>query len=286
MKKKIIIIIIILVAIVLSQPLAISLVRAHKIDGAPAKWIAETYRLKAATIQDGDLKIEIPLVDYLEVRTFIDDFKDEGMVDFNEQDELAWDRLLRDVWLNKLATEKDLHVSPEELEGYISFYIPDLEEFKQGTEEDFGVSFEDYKKFVIEPTALELKIYNYLLANYNDLEGISKAQGAYEALDKGQDFNEVGKVFSDDLTLVDGSVYLKEDQLVDFYEPIKDLEVGGFSKILQIPMPPGYIIWYLAADLEQEDEMVKEVKAIFIDALPMDEFFKAYLNTIEIEKHY
>lgn len=285
MKKNILIIAAIVLIIFLTQLLGVNLVKSEKMTGGTGQWFAKTYGLKAATIYDGDEVIEIPMKDYLEVRDFIANFKDPDVENFDGQADLAWDRVLRNVWLTQLAKEKDLFVTDEELDSYINYYIPDLEEFKNSTQEEFGVSYDDYKKFVIEPTALELKVYNYLLVNYNDLEGVSKAQGAYDALAAGEDFEEVGQVFSDDTTLVEGSVFLAENQLVGFYEPIKDLSVGEFSKIVQIPMPPGYALWYVADEIEENGETLKEVKAIFVNAATVDDFFNAYLNKIEIKKH-
>ncbi|PLX26395.1 hypothetical protein C0580_00010 [Candidatus Parcubacteria bacterium] len=285
MKKNILIIAAVVLIIFLTQLLGVNLVKYEKITGGTGQWFAKTYGLKAATIYDGDEVIDVPMKDYLEVRDFIANFKDPDIQGFDGQADLAWDRLLRNVWLNQLAEEKDLFVTDEEMESYINYYIPDLEEFKQNTQEEFGVSYDDYKKFVIEPTALELKVYNYLLVNYNDIEGVSKAQGAYDALSAGQDFEEVGAIFSDDMTLVEGSVYLTEEQLVGFYEPIKELSVGEFSKIVQIPMPPGYALWYVTDELEEEGEQLKEVKAIFVNAASVDDFFNAYLDKVEIKKH-
>lgn len=285
MKRNIIIIAAVVLIIFLTQLLGINLVKSEKMTGGTGQWFAKTYNLKAATIYDGDEVIEIPMEDYLEVRDFIANFKDPDVENFDGQDDLAWDRVLRNVWLTQLAEEKDLFVTEEELNSYIDYYIPDLEEFKKNTQEEFGVSYDDYKKFVIEPTALELKVYNYLLVNYNDIEGVSKAQGAYDALAAGGDFEEVGQIFSDDMTLVEGSVFLSEEQMVAFYAPIKDLAVGEFSKIVQIPMPPGYALWYVTDELEENGEMLKEVKAIFVNAATIDDFFNAYLDRVEIKKY-
>jgi len=261
------------------------MVYAHTLTGQVAQMLAKTYNLKAGAIVENDAELKIPLLEYLQIRKFNGDFKDPEIqnMDLNE---LTWNRVLKNHWLNKFAEEKDLVLSNEEVDQYIGYYIEDLDGFKQSVENDFGVSYDDYKHFIIESGVLEAKVYNYLISNYNDMEGVSKAQGAYEALEAGQDFYEVAKTFSEEMAFVEGSVFLSEDQMIDVYEPIKDLKVGEFSRIVYIPFPTGYVIWYVASDVEEEGKALKEVKAIFVNALPLDDFFNAYLESVKVEKYY
>ena len=74
-----------------------------------------------------------------------------------------------------------------------------------------------------------------------------------------------------------------EDLYLDFYEPIKELSEGEFSKIVMIP--GGYIIWYLESIIEGEGN-VREVKQIFIEAKTIEDFFRDYLAGVNINKIY
>jgi len=285
MNKKITVLFFILLLIVLSQWLLIKLVYRHAIKGSPAVVIANIYHLKAGSVNDDGSKTDIALADFLAIRNFNGAFKDPEIQNM-DLDALTWNRVLKNYWLNKFAEEKSLTLEEGEVQSYMDAYIEDQVDFEQSVENDFGVSFEDYKKFIIESGVLEAKVYNYLIANYNDLEGVAQAQGAYDALNAGQDFYEVAKNFSDDTTLADSSIFLSEDQMLGIYEPIKGLAKGEFSKIVYVPFPTGYVIWYVASDVEQDGQMLKEIKAIFINAMPLEDFFDAYMEKVEVNKYY
>jgi hypothetical protein len=71
---------------------------------------------------------------------------------------------------------------------------------------------------------------------------------------------------------------------VDIYEPIKEIEVGEFSKIVQVSS--GYIIWHLDSISTDDGKVMKEVRGLFVYAQSIDDFFDAYLEGVNIKKIY
>ncbi|PIR07368.1 MAG: hypothetical protein COV55_00075 [Candidatus Komeilibacteria bacterium CG11_big_fil_rev_8_21_14_0_20_36_20] len=288
MKSKLIWAIIIIGLIVISQFLAVKMIYAHKISGVPAHWLADIYNLKAGVINEELTKddITISLEEYFENQNFVEKFLSKTMetpLDKGTIYNFVWDKLIRSSWLNRFADSRNLKVSDEEMEYHLAS-INNIEDLKTTAQNDFGLSFEEYKDLVIRPFILEAKVYEYLLDNYNDISGIQKAEAAYTALESGDAFTKVAEEFSDDLNYVDNSIWLTSEDLVDFYEPIKDLKEGEFGKIVLVP--GAYVIWYVQSIEQEIDLSVWEVKGILIQAKTMDEFFQDYLNYINIQKFY
>ena len=281
MDKRVRIGVIIVIFLIISQYLFVRLIYAHKLENNLGIFFSQVYNLKAGNIDDGGRKLTISLTDYLKYKDSLKKYleRNEEEVDIEE---IVWERLLKNVWLNKIAEDNNILVTSEEFNEYLN-NLKDLEEIKKMTKESFGISFTKYKELVIKPFILESKVYNYLLDNYNDMENITQAQKAYEALEAGQDFLEVAKEYSTDLVFAENSMYIPEEDLKDFYEPIKDLKEGEFSKIVMIP--GGYIIWYLE-NIIRDEEDVREVKQIFIQAKTINEFFADYLKRVNINKIY
>ena len=281
MDKRVRIGVIIVIFLIISQYLFVRLIYAHKLENNLGIFFSQVYNLKAGNIDDGGRKLTISLTDYLKYKDSLKKYleRNEEEVDIEE---IVWERVLKNVWLNKIAEDNNILVTSEEFNEYLN-NLKDLEEIKKMTKESFGISFTKYKELVIKPFILESKVYNYLLDNYNDMENITQAQKAYEALEAGQDFLEVAKEYSTDLVFAENSMYIPEEDLKDFYEPIKDLKEGEFSKIVMIP--GGYIIWYLE-NIIRDEEDVREVKQIFIQAKTINEFFADYLKRVNINKIY
>ena len=286
--NKIIWLVIILAAIVLSQWLMVKLVYAHKIEGQSAYFLAKTYKLKAGTINEEDNKLIIPLTDYLTSKDFTDRILASGNDDlatfgFSDVDSMVWDGLVRNTWVSKIAQEKDIEATEENVNEYLATF-GDVEELASMIETELGLPFAEYKETIVKPFVLESMVYSYLISNYNDLEGISRADTVYQALDSGEDFIEVGRQYSDDMSYIDNSLWVTEDKLVDFYEPIKELEVGEFSKIIQVPI--GYVIWYLESTTDSDEGKAFEVNGIFISGKTLDHFLQDYLANVKIERKY
>ncbi len=281
MDKRVRIGVIIVIFLIISQYLFVRLIYAHKLENNLGIFFSQVYNLKAGNIDDGGRKLTISLTDYLKYKDSLKKYleRNEEEVDIEE---IVWERLLKNVWLNKIAEDNNILVTSEEFNEYLN-NLKDLEEIKKMTKENFGISFTKYKELVIKPFILESKVYNYLLDNYNDMENITQAQKAYEALEAGQDFLEVAEEYATDLVFAENSMYIPEEDLKDFYEPIKDLKEGEFSKIVMIP--GGYIIWYLE-NIIRDKEDVREVKQIFIQAKTINEFFADYLKRVNINKIY
>lgn len=295
MNKKIKWLIIVIIVLLVAQLVVIRLVYSHNINGAPALSISKIYSLKAGTVKQGDDKLNIYLADYLEnknlVNVFIskqiDQAGDEVMADYQkptdeEISSVVWDKVIKDAWLNNIAKKYSLLVTKEEIEDYLN-NIDDLDYLKENAEKDFNLSFDDYQKLVIEPFILEAKVYEYLLTNYNDMEGVQRAQIAYEELEAGGNFLEVANKYSDDLIYVENSLWLNEEDLVDFYEPIKALELNQFTEIVIVP--GAYIIWYLES-ITNDEGPIREVKGIILQAKTVDEFVADYLSNAEVKKRY
>jgi len=185
-----------------------------------------------------------------------------------------------DAYVNSIAERAELTVSNEEIEEQLS-NINDLDALKESIKNDLGLSFKEYKNTVVKSLILQSKVYDYLLNNYNDMEGMQKVQSAYEALESGESFENVNQEYAS--FPIEESMYLKESDLVDFYEPIKELEPGNFSKIVKVT--GGYVIWYLES-ITNDEESIWEVRGLFVNAKTLEQFLEEYLANSEINKLY
>ena len=281
MDKRFKILIIIIIFLLISQYLFVKLIYAHKLENNLGVFFSKIYNLKAGTIENNGIKIPIFLEEYLVYKDSLKNYLEKNTEEINIE-EIVWDRIIKNIWLENIAKNNNLLVTKEELNKYL-INIENIDDLKKLSKEEFGISFNKYERLVLKPFILEYKVYNYLLNNYNDIENVTKAQEAYEALDTGQNFIDVAKRYSSNLSFAENSSYISEDDLVDFYEPIKELLEGEFSKIVMIP--GGYIIWYLESIIEGEGN-IREVKQIFIEAKTIDDFFRDYLDDVNINKIY
>jgi len=296
-KKKHIIIIVVLILVALSQVALVSLVYAHKLPESLAVLVARAYRLKAGSISKGGEKLDVYISDYFFNQDIISQFINaqqakasaRGDQDYippkaEEINDTIWEKMIKEAWLGYISRQADIRVNPEDLEVYLQS-VGDQEALRQEAEKDFNFSFADYQQAVIEPFILEAKVYKYLLSNFSDQEGGQKAQQAYQALESGKDFTEVAKEYSDDPIYSDKSLWLSEDSLSDFYEPIRNLKPGEFSEIVISPV--AYVIWYVRDVVSEESQApVWEVRGIFIEAKSIESFLDDYLSGAEIKKIY
>ena len=291
MRTKIKSIIIIIILAVISQWLAIRLVYAHKLAINFSYYISKVYNLKAGTISDQARTSNISLAKYLDhyrsLKYYVDNL-DNNEVDVDIE-ELAWQRTIKDNWAETLSNTHELLVTDQEINEYLEDVVmmdQDQESFAEFSQETYGLSINKFKELIIRPYLIEIKIYQYLLDNYNDQEGMQRAQDAYEALEAGEDFMEVAKEFATDITYAENSVWLADEDLIDFYEPLKELDEGEFSKILIIP--GAYLIWQVDSAVQdlESGSSVREARAIFIQAKSLDQFFQEYLSLARINKIY
>ena len=292
--KRIKIIGLVVLLIVLSQWLMIKLVYAHKLPLSSSIFFAQVYNLKAGTIEDESGELDIYLKDFLINKRFADKLLkatpiiDDSVKDTNSSEEelsgLVWSKLVKLAWLNKLAKENNIEVSSEDIDGYINA-VGGLDNVETMLKNQ-GTSIEEYKYFLIEPDILENKVYNHLITSFTDQKGVQKIQEAYSLLEaeNGQNWDEVVKQYGEDETLSDNSFWLSEEELVDIYEPIKAIEAGEFSKIVQVPN--GYIIWRLGSISSDDTKVMREVRGLFVYAQSIDDFFDAYLDSVSIKKMY
>ena len=292
--KKVIIFAIVILLLALSQWLMIKLVYAHKLSQDSAIFLAQIYNLKAGIIEDPTGDVNIYLEDFLLDRKFVnkllavkppveDDVIDLEFSD-SELSELIWSKLLKLAWLNKLANENNIESNQKDIDYYFNM-VGGQDKIEESIK-DQGVSIEEYKYFLIEPEILEAKVYNYLIANFADQKGVQKIQEAYALLEaeSGKNWDEVTRQYGEDTTLSDSSFWLSEEELVDIYEPIKEIKVGEFSKIIQLPM--GYIIWHLDSISGDDGKIMREVRGLFVYAQGIDDFFNTYLESVNIKKLY
>ncbi|PWB38987.1 MAG: hypothetical protein C3F02_01095 [Parcubacteria group bacterium] len=296
-QKKYVVIFVIIVVVVFSQVALVQLVYAHKISGAWANSIARVYRLKAGTIVKGQDRLYIYMSDYLENKNLAVKFISAGyakaqssgdttytMPTDEQISQMVWDKLLKDAWLGKLSRDNNIKITPEDMTAYLADVV-DEESLKKEAQDDYDLSYDDYKKLVIKPFILEAKVYDYLLGTFQDSAGAKKAQEAYSALEGGQKFADVAKQYSEDQASAEKSVWLAESDLVNFYEPIKKLTPGKFSEI--VIAPGAYIIWYLESLVTEKDKPATyEVKGIFIKAKAVEEFLQDYLEGAQVTRIY
>ncbi len=287
MNKRLTVGIIVIIILILLQWVGVKMIYAGKLDGQLAYLMAKVYHLKAGIIEKDDDKLVLLMSDFVDNKKFVNSFLSNGdnAKEIPEEaiDEIVWDKMVKEAWLDHIADRFDVNISDKEVDDNLS-QLDDLAKFKSMAEEEFGINFEDYKRFVAKPSILEAKVYEVLIDNYNDIEGIQKAQNAYDALAGGRDFFEVAKIYADDMTFVENSVWLSEDELVSMYEPIKNLSVGDFSKIVNTP--GAYIIWKLESINQEDDKNIYEVKSIVILAKTLQGFLDDFLAVAKIEKIY
>ena len=139
---------------------------------------------------------------------------------------------------------------------------------------------------MIRPDILAAKVYDHLIASFKDERGVLKIQEAYALLEaeEGENWDEVVEEYSEDMNLSKNSFWLAEEELINMYEPIIEIEVGEFSKIIQVPV--GYVIWHLDSILEDDEQVMREVRGIFVHSKSIDNFFDDYLETVNVNRKY
>lgn len=295
MNKKRATLIIIVLLLVTFQWLMVKLVYSHKINGAPAKLLATLYHLKAGTIEDEAGNIDISLKDFFANKEFASKLlgaqatnEKFANLDINNEkiSELVWIKLLKQTWLEKIAKENDIEITQEDIDYYINAFggQDKLVELVDSQ----GVSMKEYKHFLIESDILEAKVYNHLMINFADQKGVLKIQEAYALLEaeQGKNWDEVVDKYSEDVTLSENSFWLAEDEIINVYEAIGEIEVGEFSKIVQVPLPAGYVIWHLDSLIAEDISVMREVRGLFVHAQSIDDFFDKYVNSVNIKKTY
>lgn len=270
--------------IVVSQIIMVRMVYAHQIDGKAAYWVAKIYNLKAGSIVNADQTLRLPLSEYFSNASFVRDFL-VNQVDANiseaDVDSVVWNKLLKNVWLKDLAQKNDIKVTNGDIEEHINS-IGDPAKLEQARAE-LGMTQAEYETLVIRPFILESKVYEFLIDNYNDIDGVTRAQMAFDALESGQSFDEVAREYSDDPLSYEQSVFLSDSQLIDFYEPIRDLQPGQHSKIVKVQ--GAYLIWHVVSIIDDE-EKVYEVKGIFMIAKTVDEFFQDFIDASQVNREF
>lgn len=288
MKKKLIILGIILAFLALSSWGITRLIYTHKLPLGVAAVLSRIYNIKAGEVIEADVTYDIYLADYLRHYRSLESFgKNVPEFDVKNIPELAWQGVVKDLWVKNLSKNFEISVEDEELDKYLqaNFSKDDLKSLEDFAKETYHLSLDKFKDKVVRADLLELKVYQRLLENYNDKEGITKAQEAYAELEAGEDFLSVAQKYSPTPETAETSIWLKEAELVDFYEPIKDLQVGEFSKIVIIPQ--AYLIWRLDNIVTDENnEKGWEVRSLLIGAKTMDDFFKQYFTITRFNKFY
>lgn len=291
MKKSAIWFIILVVVFLGLQALGLKLVYAHKLPVSVSYFFAKVYHLSAGEIKDQATSYPIYLTRFLDhqksLAFYVKNNPDNSFVEA-DLGEVAWQRSVKDAWLEHLAQNYKLSVDNKEIEEYLqasNVIDQSTESFSDFSKKTYGVSLDKFKEIIVRPFLLEAKVYQYMLENFNDPEGMKKAQEAYAALESSKDFMEVAKEFSFDLTYAESGLWLKEIELVDFYEPIKALEVGKYSQI--VITPGAYVIWKLESIVDGENgEKVWQVKPILVQAKTFEDFFKQYIQIASVKKNY
>ncbi|MBT4349443.1 hypothetical protein HOD19_01535 [bacterium] len=291
MRKRTYVISFIIILLIVSQLALVRLIYAHKLNPDVAYNVSKIYSLKAGTVTNGETKLKIDLSHLLTHQLSLQHYIDK--VGQNESEvpsviDLAWERSVKDAWIDSLADKYELITSEEDTEEYLQEIIlaGEDKDFATFSQENYGLSEDRFKELIVSPYLAEAQVYQYILENYNDQVGITQAQDAYEELEAGQDFFEVAQKFATDASYAENSIWLAENDLVDVYAPIKDLEVGQFGKIVIIP--GAYVIWYLESIIEDEEtkQNVWQAKSIVVQAKSFEAFFKDFLNLAKVERKY
>jgi len=208
----------------------------------------------------------------------------EQSVSEEEISGLVWNKLLKQAWLSKLADENNIEINDNDIAYYIN--AVGGQEILEENITSQGVSVDEYKEFLIKADILEAKVYDYLISNFKDEDGVLRIQEAYALLEaeNGENWDEVAREYSEDINLSENSFWLSEEELIDIYEPIIEIEAGEFSKIVQVPI--GYVIWHLDSILENDEKVMRELRGIFIYSKNIEDFFHDYLETVKINKKY
>lgn len=296
-KNKIIVLVAaFIVLLAASQWWTIKMIYAHKINGETALFFARLYHLTAGRAVRSNEHLTVSLADYLRDEDFALDYvKKEALAqnqDSNISDDqikkMVWDKVLKQTWVASVAKKNKIVVNDQDFQDFYNS-TGGMETMKTEIEK-ISIDFKQYENFVVRPTIMEAKVYKFLLENFSDMEGMQKAQNAYKALvDENKPFKEVATQFSEDTTYVDNSLFVSDEQLGEFGQPIKDLKVGDYSKIMVLPGNPGYyVIWHLlgiAPDPETKQD-VKELRGIIITAKSMDQFFGEWKDASNISQWY
>jgi hypothetical protein len=288
MKKKLIILSIILAILAIASWLAVRLVYSHKVPLNVATVLSHFYNIKAGEVIEDNDTYAVYLVDYLRHYRSLENFKQNFQdADTGEVSDLAWQAAVKELWVKNLAKNFDITVDKDEVEQYLgaSLSKEDLDKLEAFAKENYKLSLEDFKDKIVKANLLEVKVYQKLLENYNDKEGITKAQDAYAALEAGEDFLAVAQKYSTMPETAETSIWLKEEELLGFYEPIKEMEIGQFSKIVIVPQ--AYVIWKLENIVTDENNPKSlEIRSIVIDAKTMDDFFQQYFTITRFNRFY
>lgn len=275
---------------------SIKMIYARNLHNDIALLLAKTYRLTAGRVITTSEQFNIYLDDYIADEKFAFEYlekqasaKGEKFEVTEEQiREITWEKVVRQNWVNHLANKNKITIVDQDVADFYNS-IGGQENLQQGLK-SAQINFGQYEDHVIKPSIMEAKVYKYLLDNFNDLVGMQKAQNAYQALvDEGGVFEEVAKEFSDDMTYVEDSMFINLEQLGEFGEPIKNLQVGEYSKIMVLPGNPGYyIIWRLqGSSLDPAtNKEIKELRGIAIKAKSIDEFFSDWKTNAKISRWY
>ncbi len=288
MKKKLIILSIILAVLALASWLTVRLIYSHKMPISLAGILSRFYNIKAGEVIEANNTYVVYLADYLRHYRALENFK-QNFPETNTGDvsDLAWQAAVKELWVQNLAKNFDITVDKAEVEQYlgVSLSKEDLDKLELFAKENYKLSLESFKDKIVKANLLEVKVYQKLLENYNDKEGITKAQDAYAALEAGEDFLSVAQKYSTMPETAETSIWLKEEELLGFYEPIKEMEIGKFSKIVIVPQ--AYVIWKLENIVTDENSQKSlEIRSIVIDAKTMDDFFKQYFAITRLNKFY
>ncbi|MBT4516644.1 MAG: hypothetical protein HOC78_02000 [Candidatus Komeilibacteria bacterium] len=290
MRNKIIVLLGFILLLVFSQWLLVKLVYAHKLGAGPTELLAKVYNLKMGVIEDELGDINIYLEDFFKNKDFADKLiktqpaLQEQSVSEEEISGLVWNKLLKQAWLSKLADENNIEINDNDIAYYIN--AVGGQEILEENITSQGVSVDEYKEFLIKADILEAKVYDYLISNFKDEDGVLRIQEAYALLEaeNGENWDEVAREYSEDINLSENSFWLSEEELIDIYEPIIEIEAGEFSKIVQVPI--GYVIWHLDSILENDEKVMRELRGIFIYSKNIEDFFHDYLETVKINKKY
>lgn len=290
MRNKIIVLLGFILLLVFSQWLLVKLVYAHKLGAGPTELLAKVYNLKMGVIEDELGDINIYLEDFFKNKDFADKLiktqpaLQEQSVSEEEISGLVWNKLLKQAWLSKLADENNIEINDNDIAYYIN--AVGGQEILEENITSQGVSVDEYKEFLIKADILEAKVYDYLISNFKDEDGVLRIQEAYALLEaeNGENWDEVAREYSEDINLSENSFWLSEEELIDIYEPIIEIEAGEFSKIVQVPI--GYVIWHLDSILEDDEQVMREVRGIFVHSKSIDNFFDDYLETVNVNRKY
>lgn len=207
------------------------------------------------------------------------DFSDEGLrVDFSTPEGIKRlqikkreiiDKLVEDKIIEILARKKGIKISQKDIDKIVSQKLTEYgttDEVSNDLLNSYGWSIEDFKKFVVMPSAYKSALSAYVSQNELDPSGPKvKAEQAQKELKSGKDFKEVVRDYSVGASKENrGELgWVKRDQLLPELQAVL-FGQKSFDKNSIIESSIGFHIIEITNKKKENNEDMLQIRQIFI----------------------